>query len=110
MMHKYLTLLLVIGLVFWGCEDIIDQYKIKDYILYKNLIIGQDGLYYKATNGKTYLYSGMVHKDLDFSTKYMGNIINGKKQGSWKYWQKNGGISFSHKYRNGEVFGIYCYY
>ena len=106
----YILLLFFIGLVFWKCEDIKDEYKTEDYILYKNLIIVEDSLYYQNSNGKMNIYTGIVHQKLDFSNKYMGDIVNGKKEGWWNYWQENGDISFSHRYRNGKLSGMYCYF
>ena len=109
-MINYFTRILIIGLIFWSCEDNKNIYETEKYMLYNNLILGEDTLYYHSYNDNINIYSGIVHQQLGVSNKYMGEIVNGKKEGRWNYWRKNGDISFSHRYRNGEIYSIACYY
>lgn len=68
----------------------------------ENLVLS-DGLFYERSSNTP--YSGELN-----DKRSQGMIVNGKQDGPWVAYWKNGQISSKGNYRNGEQEGLWIYY
>ena len=91
-MHRYISLFLLIGLV-WGQKE----YNI-------NHLVEQNGIYKKKfsdeiVNGKVYAMIGELKAPL-------GKMVKGRKEGVWSDWYENGTLKTEFNYVNGIQKGL----
>ena len=91
-MKKLHPLLSVLFLIYWGCED-----KKNEYLLSQLEFLG-DTVYKKFTEGE--LITGTVFQFYDLLKIQVGEVINGKIQGTWTEWYSNGNKKFVCHYDN----------
>ena len=93
-MHRYLSLLLFIGLA-WGQKE----YNI-------NHIFEQDSIYKKKFSDE--IVNGNVYVMFDDMKVPLGKMKNGEKEGIWTDWYSNGRIKSKTSWKNGNISGT-CY-
>ena len=69
------------------------------------MLIQQDGIYYLKDSDN--IFTGPV---FNINGKSEGYIKDGKRQGTFKYYHKNGQLRIEEKYRNGKEEGSYKIY
>ncbi len=94
-MHRYLSLLLFIGLA-WGQKE----YNI-------NHIFEQDSIYKKKFSDE--IVNGNVYVMFDDMKVPLGKMKNGEKEGIWTDWYSSGTIKSKTSWKNGNISGT-CYY
>jgi antitoxin component YwqK of YwqJK toxin-antitoxin module len=94
-MHRYLSLLLFIGLA-WGQKE----YNI-------NHIVEQDSVYKKKFSDE--IVNGNVYVMFDDMKVPLGKMKNGEKEGIWTDWYSSGTIKSKTSWKNGNISGT-CYY
>ena len=93
-MHRYLSLLLFIGLA-WGQKE----YNI-------NHIVEQDSVYKKKFSDE--IVNGNVYQMSDDMKVPLGKMKNGEKEGIWTDWYSRGTIKSKTSWKNGNISGT-CY-
>ncbi|MBL7014313.1 MAG: hypothetical protein ISR83_07820 [Candidatus Marinimicrobia bacterium] len=88
----------IISLLFFSTLAIgQEEYNIKH-------IVGQNSIYKKKFTNE--IVDGKVFKMYDDIKVPLGNIINGKKEGNWKFWNPNGTLYKEVNYFKGKRYGI----
>ena len=74
------------------------EYQLKD-LIYENGIF--------SNRSSEELVNGMVYQNFKEKRVALGNVVNGKKEGLWTFWYKNGERREEGKFKDGNEVGVW---
>ena len=115
-MSRYLSILLIINLAFWGCTGESKNNKSQttsittsEYNIEQLIQIDETPSFNHKTTNK--VVNGKIFQVLENGEKvYLGQLVNGKPDGLWIKWSENGIKIEEGNYNNGLLEGYFALY